>query len=173
MLSVLGMGGALIATGALMPVLAALSWRRLLAIDGIAAVPEPARIALLRGIPIFAPLPEAQIEALAGHLRPQRASAGEIVVRQGEPGELFYVVESGELEVTVDDAPTRTLVPGDFFGEIALLREVPRTATVTAEGEAGLLTLERDRFIAAVTGHAPSAEAADAVIDTLLLKPRL
>ena len=172
MLSSIGMRGALIATGALMPVLAVLSWRRLLAIDGIAAVPDPGRIALLRGIAIFAPLPEAQIEALAGHLRPRRASAGEVVVRQGEPGELFYVVESGELEVSVDGAPTRKLAPGDFFGEIALLRELPRTATVTAESEAGLLTLERDRFIAAVTGHAPSAEAADAVIDTLLLKPR-
>jgi MFS family permease len=173
MLSGLGMRGALIATGALMPVLAALTWRRLVTIDGIAAVPDPARLALLRGVPIFAPLPEAQIEGLAGHLRPQRVSAGEVVVRQGDPGELFYVVESGELEVSVDGTPTRKLAPGDFFGEIALLREVPRTATVTTEGEAGLLTLERDRFIAAVTGHAPSAEAADAVIDTLLLKPRL
>jgi CRP-like cAMP-binding protein len=127
----------------------------------------------LRGIPIFAPLPEAQIEALAGHLRPQRASAGEVVVRQGEPGERFYIVERGELEVTVDGTPARRLAPGDFFGEIALLRELPRTATVTAEDDAALLILERDRFIAAVTGHAPSTEAADAVIDTLLLKPRL
>ena len=94
-------------------------------------------------------------------------------MRQGEPGELFYVVESGELEVSVDGAPTRKLIPGDFFGEIALLREVPRTATVTAVSDARLLVLDRDPFIAAVTGHSTSREAADAVIDTRLLQPRM
>lgn len=169
----LGMRGALITTGALMPVLTVLCWRRLVAIDTIAPRPDPARIDLLRGIAIFAPLPEAQIEALAGYLRPRQSSAGETVVRQGEAGELFYVVESGELEVRADGALTGRLAPGDFFGEIALLREVPRTATVTAVSDVCLLVLDRDRFIASVTGHAPSAVAADAVIDTHLLRPRM
>ena len=173
MLSVLGTRWALIATGLLMPALAAITWRRLLVIDGIAAVPGVARIALLRAIAIFAPLPEAQIEGLAGHLRPRHATPGEEVVRQGEVGEDFYIVESGRLEVTVDGTLTTVLGPGDFFGEIALLREVPRTAAVTAVEESHLLTLGREPFIAAVTGHAPSAAAADAVIETLLVKPRV
>jgi MFS family permease len=173
LVSQLGMRSTLIATGALTPVLTALAWRRLVTIDAIAARPGARRIELLRGIAIFAPLPEATIESLAGHLRQRRAAAGEVVVRQGEPGEHFYVVEAGELDVSVDGARTRGLEPGDFFGEIALLREVPRTATVTAVSDARLLVLDRDPFIAAVTGHAPSAEAADAVIDTRLLQPRM
>ena len=58
--------------------------------------------------------------------------------------------------------------PGDWFGEIALLRDVPRTATITARTDLDLLALERDDFIAAVTGHAPSAEAAGAVVGARL-----
>jgi len=66
--------------------------------------------------------------------------------------------------VALDDRPPVTLGRGAYFGEIALLRDVPRTATVTARTEVELYALERDVFIAAVTGHAPSAKAADAVI---------
>jgi MFS family permease len=173
LVSGIGVRRALIATGTLMPLLTVLAWRRLVAIDALVALPAPARIRLLRSIAIFRALPEAQIEALAGRLRSLPAASGEVVVRQGEPGEFFYVLESGQMEVAVDGLPDGTLLPGDFFGEIALLREVPRTATVIAMAESRLLTLERDPFIAAVTGHAPSSAAADAVIDSRLLRPRL
>ena len=78
--------------------------------------------------------------------------------------DLFYVLEAGEVTVAPDTRPPVTLRRGDHFGEIALPREVPRTATVTAQTDAELYALERDVFIAAVTGHAPSAAAADAVI---------
>ena len=92
-------------------------------------------------------------------------SAGDAVLRQGEPGDRFYVVAVGPAARSRSTASrSRTLGPGDDFGEIALLRDVPRTATVTAVADSKLFALERDEFIAAVTGHAPSAEAADAVV---------
>lgn len=159
----IGTRGALIATGSLLPALGILFWHRLGAIDRAYALPTR-ELGLLRGIPIFAPLPQAQMEQIARELVPMRASAGEAVVREGETGDRFYVVAGGALEVTVDGASVRTLGPGDHFGEIALLRDVPRTATVTATTDADLYALERDEFIAAVTGHAPSAEAAEAVV---------
>ena len=91
-------------------------------------------------------------------------AAGEAVFRQGDPGDRFYVIADGEVMVAPIGRPAVALRPGGSFGEIALLRDVPRTATVIARTDAMLLALERDVFIAAVTGHAPSAAAADAVI---------
>jgi CRP-like cAMP-binding protein len=92
----------------------------------------------------------------------------EDVFRQGESGDRFYVVASGEVVVAVDGQPVNRLGRGGYFGEIALLKDVPRTATVTAETDTELLALERDEFIAAVTGHAPSEEVANAVIASRL-----
>jgi MFS family permease len=163
LISVLGIRGALIAVGAFLPALALLTWRRLAALDAAAAVPAD-RVALLRSGPIFAPLPPPIVEHLALSLEPVTVLAGTKIVRQGEPGDRFYVVEEGELEVSVDGRETASLGSGDSFGEIALLRDVPRTATVSAKTDALVYGLDRDEFIAAVTGHADSADAADAVI---------
>ena len=167
LVAMLGIRGALIATGALLPLLAVLTWRRLARIDTALAVPER-QLALLRALPLFAPLPAAAIEHLAASLIPVTAAPGAEIIRQGEGGDRFYVVAEGEVDVAVDGAPGARLGPGDSFGEIALLRDVPRTATVTAAGEASLFALERDEFIAAVTGHPASAAAADAVVATRL-----
>ena len=167
LIDVLGIRAALIVTGALLPILAALLWRRLAEIDSRAVVPA-VRIALLRANAIFAPLPPAAVEHLAVKLRPRTVAAGEVVFHQGDPGDLFYVVENGRCEVTIDSEKVADAWPGEAFGEIALLRDVPRTATVTAVEETTLLALERDEFIAAVTGHAPSREAADSVIGSRL-----
>jgi CRP-like cAMP-binding protein len=130
-------------------------------------VPE-SELALLRGIAIFAPLPPVTLEQLASHLARLRVSPGDVVFRQGDPGDRFYVVAAGEVTVEPAGRPPVTLGAGGSFGEIALLRDVPRTATVTARTDGELLALARDVFIAAVTGYAPSAAAADAVISTHL-----
>ncbi|MDQ3890664.1 MAG: cyclic nucleotide-binding domain-containing protein, partial [Actinomycetota bacterium] len=125
-------------------------------------------LALLRAVPIFAPLPPPVLEQLASSLVPLRVAAGKEVFRQGDVGDRFYVIAEGEVDVAIGREGTRVLAGGDSFGEIALLREMPRTATVRARTDVELYALERDEFIAAVTGHAPSAEAADAVIATRL-----
>jgi MFS family permease len=159
--------GALIAAGGGLSLLVLLFWRPLSAFDLAAAVPE-SELALLRDIPIFAPLPPVMLEELASRLSRVRVPAGEVVFRRGDPGDRFYVIGEGEVAVALDGRPPVTLGRGAYFGEIALLRDVPRTATVTARTEVELYALERDFFIAAVTGHAPSAEAAAAVIASRL-----
>jgi len=90
--------------------------------------------------------------------------AGDEIVRQGEPGDRFYVVDSGSAEVLVDGRPSASLDPGDYFGEIALLRNVPRTATVRAREDGLLLSLTHDAFVPAVSGYAPSLASAEAVV---------
>jgi hypothetical protein len=158
-----GVRGALIASGAFLPVLAILAWPRLAAIDA-GFEPPREQLALLQKISIFSLLPPAEQEHIAHELIPVHVSAGNPVVCEGEAGDRFYIVRVGELDVSVEGKQVRTLRPGDYFGEIALLRDVPRTATVTARGDVDLYALERDEFIGSVTGHAPSAEAADAVV---------
>jgi CRP-like cAMP-binding protein len=102
------------------------------------------------------------------NLVPIRRHGGETIVRAGEVGDRFYVVGAGELEVTVDHARGHRLNAGDAFGEIALLRDVPRTATVTARTDVDLYGLDRDTFVSAVTGSTASSAAADELIDTRL-----
>jgi MFS family permease len=167
LVSAFGTDGALIATGAFLSVVAVAAWPRLARIDREVAVPER-ELALLTRLPLFAPLPPATIEHLARSLQPLRVKAGEQIVREGEPGDRFYVVASGEVEVAAEGKALRSLGPGEYFGEIALLRPVPRTATVIAREDSELLTLDRDEFVGAVTGHPESREAADAVIGARL-----
>lgn len=163
LLNWLGTRGALIVAGALLPLLVVPAWPALTAIDRVARVPVE-RLNLLRSSPIFAPLPESTLEQLASSLDDVRVPAGHEVVRQGEAGDLFYLVEQGTLDVSVDGRPGRVLGPGDSFGEIALLRDVPRTASVTARSDVVLYALERNEFLSAVTGFGPSLSAAEGVI---------
>jgi MFS family permease len=166
LIDLVGTRWSLVVAGALLPALAALAWRQLVAIDATAN--PPAELDLLARIPIFSPLPAPSLERLASQLRPIAVTAGAVVVRQGDHGDRFYVVEAGRLRVSVDGSAGRELGPGDSFGEVALLRDVPRTATVQAETEVRLQALERDDFLEAVTGHPPSARAADAVVGARL-----
>jgi signal-transduction protein with cAMP-binding, CBS, and nucleotidyltransferase domain len=159
----LGPRGALIATGASLPVLLVPLWPALRRIDAEADVAsEP--LELLRGIEIFAQLPEPVIERLAAGATTLTVAPFQPVVSQGEAGRQFYVIAEGRASVEIDGAESRELGPGDYFGEIALLRDVARTATVRAVDQLRLYAVERDDFIAAVTGHAPTLAAAESVV---------
>ena len=149
-------------TGLTLPVAVALTGRWLVRLD---TLPEAvaAHVRLLRELTLFAPLSQPVLEQIAVNLRPVAIPAGTAVVREGEPGDEFYIVEQGALAVSVGGRPGAPIHAGGFFGEIALLRDTPRTATVTATSDCVLLALERDQFLAAVTGHADSAAAADLV----------
>jgi MFS family permease len=163
LVSAIGLRPTLVVAGLLLPAVLVPLWPRLAAIDastGVAAAP----LALLRTIPLFAPLPAPVLERLASSALETAVQPGVAVVEQGGPGDLFYVVASGRAAVEVDGRRTAELAAGDFFGEIALLRDVPRTATVRALEPLALYSLERDVFIAAVTGHAQSAAAAESVV---------
>ncbi|MFL6019119.1 MAG: MFS transporter [Gaiellaceae bacterium] len=170
LLNWIGTRATLIVVGAMLPILALLLSRGLRSIDARATIPTD-RIELLQANPIFAPLPPPSIEHLAVKLIPLSVSAGDTVFRQGDHGDRFYIVENGRCEITIDGEKISDAWPGETFGEIALLRDVPRTGTVVALENTTLLALERDDFIGAVTGYAPSREAADAVIGARLAAP--
>ena len=163
LISGLGVRGALVATGAFLPVLVALSWRALRQIDGAAEAPTEA-LALLDRVPMFAPLPLAAKEQLAKSLVRVSVPAGGEVIAEGDTGDRFYIVGGGRLQVTRDGRQLRELAAGDSFGEIALLRDVPRTATVTASRDAELYALERADFIDAATGHAAGRAAGEEIV---------
>ena len=152
----------LVIVGTPIAVAAAVAWPRFRRLDAETAR-APAFADLLRSIPIFAPLPEAVLEQLARDARTVRASAGERVVTEGERGDDFFVIVHGDAEVTTTGKPPQLLHEGESFGEIALLRDIPRTATVTATSELELVAVARESFLSAVTGNADSAAAAHAV----------
>jgi MFS family permease len=167
LVSWLGARGSLIAAGAFLPVLLVPLWPSLRRIDAEAAIAEEP-LELLRGIEIFAQLPEPVLERLAASATSVSAAADQVVVSRGEPGRHFYVIAAGRAGVELDDGAKRELGPGAFFGEIALLRDVPRTATVHALEPLRLYAVERDEFLAAVTGHAPTLAAAENIVTSRL-----
>jgi len=167
----IGIENALIAAGVFLPALVAVSASTVARIDAQAAPPEADELRLLVSVPIFTPLPGGSLEHLAGRLVPLRVEAGTVVVREGDVGDRFYIVTEGELEVTQDGVKIAELEPGGYFGEIALLRDTNRTATVTARSDAVLYALDREEFLAAVTGHPQSSEAAESVMSARLAGP--
>jgi MFS family permease len=163
----LGVRGALITIGLYLPASAVLSLRQLAAIDAAAVVPTR-ELEQLRAIPIFAPLSAPALERLADLLERVRVPAGEVIFRQGDPGDRFYITAEGEVEIVVDERPPVVVGPGGYFGEIALLGSIPRTATARARTEVELYALDGDEFVAAVVGDAASAAAAEGVISARL-----
>ncbi len=156
--------GALVAVGALIPAFVALCWARLREYEVGAPVAEiPYR--LLRGNSIFEPLPVATVERLSHDLAPVEVDAGAEVIVQGDIGDRFYLIESGRVEVFENGVFRRNEGPGESFGEIALLHDVPRTATVRSTEPTRLLALKREQFLFAVTGHRRSGQIARAVSD--------
>jgi CRP-like cAMP-binding protein len=167
LIAIAGAKAALLGLAVLLPVALAAFGSRLRNVDSQANVPV-VEIALLRGLPIFSPLGAPELEGLARSLIPIAATAGQAVVREGEQGDRFYAIADGQVEVTKGDRHLADLGRGDLFGEIALLQEVPRTATVTARTDVSLYALEKAPFLAAVTGHPQAARAAGALVDERL-----
>ena len=167
LVSMFGARGAFAAAGVLLVVIGVGTWPRLRRVDEYARVPGP-ELDLLRSISIFAPLPEHVAEHLSWNLIPVEVAAGTVVIREGDEGDLFYVLSNGEVEVITGGRSIARLGPGDYFGEIALLRDVPRTATVTAITDCRLLSLTRSMFLGGVTGSVRTLEAAHTEIDRRL-----
>ncbi len=160
-----GARGAVACIGAILPLCLLLLGRRLLDVDARATVPV-VEIALLRSLPLFAALRPPELEVLARSLVPLDVEAGGVIVTEGDAGDRFYVIADGRCEVSVRGAGAlATLTRGDGFGEIALLRDVPRTATVTAATPARLYALDKASFLAAVAADPRSRREAQRLVD--------
>ena len=162
LVALFGVRGALLAFGALLPAFALVRWRALREFEIGAPVPER-HYELLRGSAIFAPLPVDTLEGVCRSLDELDAHPGQELITQGDHGERFYLIDDGEVEVIVDGSFKGNLCGGDGFGEIALLRDIPRVACVRATCRTRLLVLDREAFIEAVTGHVRSHQSAEAV----------
>ena len=162
-IELLGVRAALVVLGLVAPTAVLLAWRRLHAIDGSISRRDD-EIEVLKQVGMLRPLPMPAIENLAVHIDHTEVPAGQEVFRQGEDGDSFYVIKQGEAEVIGDGSLVRTMGPGDGFGEIALIRDTQRTATVRARTPLVLYTLERRHFIPAVGGYASSTREADSTI---------
>ncbi len=155
LISVGGTSAAFVGVGLLLPIVVLITGRRLLDIDRHATVPV-VQVALLRSLPMFALLPPPTLESLARALVPADVGPGIDVITQGEEGDRFYVIADGEVDVIADGRRVATVGRGAAFGEIALLYEVPRTATVRTRRATYLYELESDAFLAVLTGHPAS-----------------
>jgi hypothetical protein len=164
----LGERGALAVAGAILPVLAVGTWPRLHAVDADVVLPER-ELALLRGIPLFARLPLTALERVAEAMRPVQVAPATTLVREGEPGDDYFVIEAGRFEVRHGSRVVSVAGPGDGMGEIALLRAVPRTATVVALDDGSVYRIGAAAFLAAVAGPT-SAAAGAAIVDARLAR---
>lgn len=157
-LTLFGLGGAglaFVGVGMILPIVALSAGRRLLDIDRHATAPV-VEVALLRSVPMLSTLPPPTLESLAHSLIAEDVPVDADVVTQGDEGDRFYVIADGEVDVIADGSWLATLSRGDGFGEIALMYDVPRTATVRTRTETRLYALEREDFLVALTGHLPA-----------------
>ncbi len=157
-----GPEAALIGVGMLVAGLAVLRARSVWAVDAAADVPV-VELALLRRLPIFGPLPATSLEALARALVTIEFAPGTVIVAEGEKGDRYYAIADGEVEVTRAGRRIATLGRGEGFGEIALLHDVPRTATVRAMTHVTVFALDREPFMIALTGHESTASMARSI----------
>lgn len=168
LIAAFGVRVALIVTGVLAPAVMLALWIPLSSIDRDAKAPDAEMLEFVRRMPIFAPLPAPAIERIMAHLTREDVAAGDVLIREGDVGERFFLIVAGEAEVTRDGAHVTERRAGEHVGEIALLRDVPRTATVTAKTAMEVLTLDREPFIEAVTGHPQSRQRVEAIVEDRL-----
>ena len=171
LISIGGPRAAFIGVGLVLPLAGIAAGRRLLDIDRHATVPV-VEIALLRSLPMFAPLPPPTLESLARSLEPEAFPVGVDVITQGENGDRLYVIAEGEVDVIADGVFVATLARGDAFGEIALLYDVPRTATVRTRSAVRLYAVDRETFLVTLTGHASAVTLAHGLADDRLAELR-
>ena len=151
-----GPPGALAIAGSVLPVLALIVYARIGGEDRVSVIDEDV-VRLVRRVPVFAELPLTAIERLAAGMTPVSAAAGDTIVREGEAGDTFVVIAAGSAQVTVAGEPMDRLGPGSGFGEIALLRRSPRTATVKALTDVTGYAIDAETFACAVSGPATAA----------------
>ena len=169
LIALFGSRGALLIGGAILPIVAVLTWPGIRDVERESMVPED-RLRLVRAIPLFAPLNLSALERLASAMTPVSFDPGDVLMREGEPGDRYLVIEAGEVDVSQGGHHLRVMAAGEGIGEIALLRDVPRTATVVATTPVRAFALDALSFKSAMAG--PSAwAAAEAVIAGRLSVP--
>lgn len=160
LVATLGPRGAFVAAGLFLPLLVLALVVPLRRLDRRASVPLDV-LALLRGVPFLSPLAPGTLDRLARDAAQLTVAEGRAVISEGDVGDRFFVLEAGSVEVTIGGAVVRRIDAGGWFGELALLRAVPRTATVTALEPLVLRSVERATFLAVVAGVGPAVEAVD------------
>jgi MFS family permease len=158
---------AVLGVAAVLPLATVAGGRAIFRLDSGTAVPV-VEITLLRSLPLFAELPAPALEGLAAALEPVSLAASDVLIRQGDPGRAYYAIASGELDAVQDGHRLGRFGRGEGVGEIALLHAVPRTATVLARTPATVYRLDRDDFLTAVLGHAPTRQQAGRIAGTRL-----
>ncbi len=162
----IGLRSGLVVIGAGVSLLVVAGISGLKRIDRVALA--PAGLDLIRSVAMLGVLPENVVERLARRAEVVTVSSGQTVFSEGDHGDLFYVIESGTADVTIGGKYVSTLSAGDSFGEIALLRDLPRMATITATSDLVMRAIEREHFLPAVTGDAESSNQAELVVGRLL-----
>ena len=160
----LGGRGAFMSVGILIVAVGVSQWLSLIRLDNRSALPGPG-FRLLLEIPMFAALEQPVAERLSRVLVREEVPAGKAVITEGEPGDRFFLIESGTVAISKEGVEVNRLGSGGYFGETALLRDVPRTATVRAATDLVVFALDRQPFLEAVTGSPLSAVEADRVVD--------
>jgi hypothetical protein len=162
-IDLLGIQRAMFALGLIAPALTALAWRRLRKIDAMIEQRDT-EIAVLNHVPMFRPLPIPAIDGLALHVEEVQFEAGQVICCQGDDADRFYLIEAGAAEVIGDGRLIRTLDPGDSFGEIALLGDTRRTATVRARTPLRMYAVDGRPFCSTVTAYPSSRREADQLV---------
>jgi MFS family permease len=169
LIAVQGVEAALIGLAMFFTMLLVLTWRALRVADESADIPIVA-ISLLRRVPAFAPLLPLALETVARTAEELPTTAGQVVMTEGEAGDTFYAVADGSFEIVHAGKLMCTVERGASFGEVALLADVPRTATITCKRQGSLLAVQRAPFLVAMTGSDTCRRAAWGVIRTMGLE---
>ncbi len=172
LIGLFGVRATLLVVGLLLVAAVGALWFPLAAIDREASAPEEEALQLVRSMPVFASLPPPALERIVTDLIGVDLPAGHVLMREGDPGDRCYLIAEGRAEIVRGGVVVDESGKGGLIGEIALLRDVPRTATVVALTPIRAFTLEREPFLAAVTGHPQSRERAEALAEARVPRRR-